>query len=130
MSEAKIEGVVARMIDIRDRRATLKQEFEEKDKLLREMYDKGEAWVLNALSELGVDSVRVASGTAFITTKVRSSIADWNAFSNFIRESGEVDMLQHRVSDTTLKEFMESNAGATPPGITVSPERVVNIRRS
>ena len=68
--------------------------------------------------------------TIYETTTMRASIADWPAFSRWVIDNDEPDMLQHRVSTTTLKAFMDQNENTPPPGVTTSPVRGINIRRT
>jgi len=120
------------MLHIRDARAALKAKYEEQDRTLRTQYERGEAWLLNELHTTGAQSMKFAAvgATIYETTTMRASIADWPAFSRWVIDNDEPDMLQHRVSTTTLKAFMDQNENTPPPGVTTSPVRGINIRRT
>ncbi len=130
--KSKQEQVVERMLHIRDARAALKAKYEEQDRTLRTQYERGEAWLLNELHTAGAQAMKFAAvgATIYETTTMRASIADWPAFSRWVIDNDEPDMLQHRVSTTTLKSFMDQNENTPPPGVTTSPVRGINIRRT
>lgn len=128
---SKLEKVVAYMIELRDSRSALKKQFEEQDRLLREKFEKGEAFLLEYLNNAGVDSFKVDSvGTVYTSQRLTASVADRNAFGDYVAQSGEVDLLDYRVNTTALKEYMAANGGQTPPGVTAHTVRNLNIRRS
>lgn len=124
--------VVERMVQIRDRRAQLKKEFEEQDKKLREAYERGEAWLLKHMQENGHKSIKVeGEGTYTVFTKVqkRYSFGDWGGFVDWVKQTGEVDLLQHRVSSTNVDAYVKEH-GELPPGIKQDPVVKVNIRKA
>jgi hypothetical protein len=69
-------------------------------------------------------------GTVSLTTTMQASIGDWGVFSRFVVENNEPDLLQHRVSTTALKTYLEASGDKVPPGINVTNIRGITIRRS
>jgi len=126
---AKAEQVVAQMLALREKRAQLKKQYEEEDRKLRNMMDKGENWLLDHMHETGHESFKAGGATVFTKTNMRYSVPDKDAFANFVRESGEVDLMQFRVSSTNMKEYLD-NGHDLPPGVKVDPVVSVNIRKS
>jgi len=129
---AQAEEVVDRMLDIRERRSVIKKEFEAKDKALREMYTKGENWLLKHMQETGHTSFKVAGknpGTVFTKTNHRYSFGDWPNFAKWMVEHGEIDLLQHRVAATNMDAFLKAS-GELPPGVKQDPVISVNIRKA
>lgn len=130
MSEQpKAEDIIQRMLELRDQRSQLKKQFEEDDRKLRKMYERGENWLLQHMHETGHEKFTAGGATVFQSKTTRASIPDWTALCDYIRETGEVDLLQKRVSSTNLKEFMKSG-NPTPPGVKVEEVVNVNIRKS
>lgn len=126
----KNEKVVARMIELRDKMQELQKAVDKEVAVLKEQYEKGEAYLLAQLNTLGEGaSLKLSTGTVFTTQKLLANVADKGVFAKFIRDTGEVEMLQMRVSTTTLKEYMDQHDGATPPGLNITRERTINIRR-
>lgn len=127
--KSKQEQVVERMIALRDARAALKSKYEAEDKHLKEQYERGEAWLLNELQTSGATGLKFECGSVTQTTTMQASIGDWGALSRFIVENNEVDLLQHRVSTTALKSYLEAAGDKVPPGINVTNIRGITIRR-
>lgn len=129
--QTMFESVVERMIAIRDKRGELKAEFTKRDEDMKDLYAKGEAWLLNHLTVAGVDSMKAKNyGTVFTKVELQTSLADRDAFGQFVVATGRVDMYEARVSKTAVKEYMDSNNGELPPGVQARTERVVQIRRA
>ncbi len=127
--KSKQEKVVEHMIDIRDARTALKAKYEAEDKRLKEQWDKGEAWLMNELQTSGATGLKFECGTVSQTTSMQASIGDWAAFTRFVVENNEVELLQKRVSTTALKTFLEGNGDKIPPGLNVTNIRGITIRR-
>lgn len=126
---SKDERVVAHMMVLRDARAALKKKFEHDDAGLKAQWAKGEAYLRQRLEEAGHTKFSVSSGTVFTSSRVSASIADKSAFGDFVKATGEVELMEYRVSTTALKEYMERTDGAVPPGVNVSTISTLNIRK-
>lgn len=126
---SETECAVAEYLRLRDYKAELGQSQKAAMSEVDDSLSQMESWFLGKMQEMGVDSFKVAAGTVYTAANLRASIGDKDALSNHIRQTGEVELLQSRVSTTVLKEWMERNNGACPPGVSVSTERVVNVRR-
>ena len=129
VKKSKAERIVERMIALRDERAALKAKFDEADAALKEQWEKGEAWLLNELNNTGATGFKFSCGTVTQTTSTQASIGDWAAFSRFVLENNEVDLLQKRVSTTNLKAYLENEGAEVPPGLNVTVQRGLSIRR-
>lgn len=134
MSEEQKAGpqpadIIQAMLTLREERSQLKKTFEEADRVLRKKYERGENWLLQHMLETGHDKFSAGGATVYTSRNSRVSIPDWNAFCDYVRETGQIDLLQKRVSSTNLKELMKDNP-TPPPGLAVEEVVAVNIRRS
>lgn len=125
----KLAEVVKLYIQLRDKKAELKAEYEAKVADIDEKLDTLEAKLLQVFNESGMDSVRTEFGTAYVATRNSVSVVDRDAFLSFVRETGDFSLLEVRPSRSAVPEFAAAN-GEPPPGVTIRTERVVNIRRS
>jgi len=126
----KINEAVALYIKLRDQKAQMKAEFDEKVAGITEKLDKLEAKLLDAFNKTGVDSVKTEFGTAY--TQVRTSVttADRDAFFNFVKANEEWSLLEVRPAKVAVEQFRAANDNDIPPGLNIREERVVNVRRS
>lgn len=126
----KLSEAVSLYIKLRDQKAQMKADFEASVAPLTEKMDKLEAKLLEVFNQTGMDSVKTEFGTAYATVRTTASIADRDAFMDFVKAHEEWALLEVRVSKTAVEQFRSANDDELPPGVNVREERVVNIRRS
>ena len=125
----KLSDLVAKYIEARDRKAQLKAEYDMKASRLEEKMEKIEVKLLEVFDQTGMDSVKTEFGTAYTSTRSSASVADREAFMEFVRSNDEWPLLEVRASKTAVEQYKDAHADL-PPGINWREERVVNIRRS
>jgi hypothetical protein len=124
-----INAVVEHYITLRDHKSKLDAEHKARVAELDAQMKNAEAFLLNHLNESGLDRVGVGAGTVFVQVKTMPSIKDKGALIDFIKQTGNVELLQARVSSTAVKEYMEHNDNQLPPGVDVTTSREVTVRR-
>lgn len=124
-----INAVVEHYITLRDHVALREAEHKAELAEYKSQMKNAEAFLLNHLNESGLDRVGVGAGTVFVQVKTMPSIKDKGALIDFIKQTGNVELLQARVSSTAVKEYMEHNDNQLPPGVDVTTSREVTVRR-
>ena len=94
---------------------------EQKEQVSTAMRDK--------LKELGVNSVRTDHGTVTMLKKTRYYTQDWDSFKNFVLENQAVDLLERRIAQTNMTQFLEENPGLVPPGLNADQKFDVSVRK-
>jgi len=117
-------------IKIRDARTTLKAEFTMQDSVLQEQMDLLETNMLDACKELNASSIKTPHGTIIRSVKSRYWTNDWDSMYTFIREQGAFGLLEKRLHQTNMKEFLVENPDLLPMGLNVESEYTVVVRRS
>ncbi len=125
----KMSDLVAKYIELRDKKAEYKAEYDVKVGRIEEALDKIEAKLLEVFDSAGMDSVKTEAGTAYVSTRTAASVADRDSFMEFVRTNDEWPLLEIRASKAAVEEY-RSQHDDLPPGINWREERVVNIRRS
>jgi phage host-nuclease inhibitor protein Gam len=126
----KLSEAVSLYIQLRDKKAQMKADFEAQVAPLQEKMDKLEAKLLDIFNQTGMDSVKTEFGTAYASVRTTASIADKDAFMDFVKSKQEWSLLEVRASKTAVEQFRSANDDQLPPGINIREERVVNVRRS
>jgi len=116
-------------IQLRDRRAQRKAEFENSDADDKSRQEKIEGILLQRFTEEGIDSVKSAAGTAYTSTRSSASVADKDLFMSWVRENELWEFLEVRAAKGTVQSYREEQ-NDLPPGINWVEQRVVNVRRS
>ena len=126
----KLSEAVTLYIQLRDKKAQMKSEFEALVAPINEKMDKLEAKLLDVFNKTGMDSVKTEHGTAYTAVRTTASVADREAFMDFVKANEEWSLIEVRAAKTAIEQFRDNNDNELPPGINIRSERVVNIRRS
>lgn len=116
-------------IKIRDKRAELQAEFKAQDDKLKEQQEVIKAALLDHCKEHNVDSVRTSEGLFYRTVKTRYWTSDWEAMHKFVLKHEVPEFFEKRLNQGVVKEFLEENPEAVPPGLNVDSEYVVSVRK-
>jgi hypothetical protein len=117
-------------IKIRDARAELKSKFDQEDLGLKEQMGLLETSMLDACKDMNADSVRTPHGTIIRSVKSRYWTNDWDSMYDFIEEHGAFGLLEKRLHQTNMKDFLAENPDILPMGLNVDSEYTVVVRRS
>ena len=127
--DISVDKLVAAYIKIRNAKETLTAEYDEKiaafDADMKTLKEK----LLEISKESGVTSFKTEYGTAYRTIKNRYWTNDWESFYGFMREHGAMELLEKRIHQTNMREFLEDHPEAHPPGLNVDQEYEITIRR-
>ena len=126
----KLSEAVTLYIQLRDKKAQMKSDFDASVAPINDKMDKLEAKLLDVFNKTGMDSVKTEFGTAYTAVRTTASVADREAFMEFVKANEEWSLLEVRASKTAIEQFRDSNDNELPPGVNMRSERVVNIRRS
>lgn len=124
-----IKRVVELYIQLRDKKAEFKAEYDAKVAGIEEALTKAESALLKHFQENGdIDSVKTAAGTAYKAKRRSITMADWDTYFPWLQAGGYWHMLEHRAAKKAVEEFLEAN-GTLPPGLNMVEEIVINVRR-
>ena len=123
------DELVARYIALRDQKVLIKEIADADTKVVSDKMDIIEAEILAQCEALGADSIRTASGTAIRSIKSRYWTTNWDAMYNLIREHNVFDLLERRVHQTNIKQFLEENPSIYPAGLEVIRQFAITVRR-
>jgi hypothetical protein len=105
------------------------------DKALADLEEQREEIRLaikDQMKALGLTSVKTSSGTVSLMKSTRYNTQDWDSFKAFVLEHQVVDLLEKRIAQANMAQFLEENPGVLPPGlnsVTGFDIRVTPIRK-
>jgi hypothetical protein len=129
-STVNLDKLAEVYIKIRDKRTQLKQAFEAKDNELDEQMQVLSDEMLEVCKRLEADSVRTQHGTIIRSVKSRYWTNDWDSMYQVIKEHGAFGLLEKRLHQTNMKEFLAENPSFYPIGLNVENSYTVVVRRS
>ena len=125
-----VDKLVAVYIKMRDKRAELLREYEEADSTVKAQMEVVESKLLDLCKEIGVDRLGSKHGTVMRTVKTRYWTSDWESMHKFILEKKMPELLERRLSQTTMKQLLEENPELMPMGLNTDSKYSVTIRRN
>lgn len=124
------EKLVKAYIKMRDARAALSAEYDAKDKEIRDQMDLIEHTLLDVCKRAGADSVKTGAGTVIRGVKTSYWTSDWESMHNFIKENQALDLLERRIAQRAMGEFLKANPDKMPKGMNVETKYSVTVRRA
>jgi hypothetical protein len=125
-----LEQLTKVYIKIRDNRRVLEQAFKVEDEKLQEQIRAIEEQMLDICKKFNASSIKTEAGTIIRSVKSRYWTNDWDSMYQFIRENSAFALLERRLHQSHMKQFLEENPDLTPAGLNVDKEYTVVVRRS
>lgn len=129
MSDVTTERLVATYIKIRDKRDELSQQYKAEDAKLEEKMDLIKKALLGTLNEAGADSLKTPEGSVRKTLKKKFWTSDWDQFYAYVNRHQAPHLMEARIHQTNLREFLESHPSDFPIGLNQETEFAVTVTR-
>jgi hypothetical protein len=114
---------------LRSKIADLTQEYDTQVEILKAQQDEIKNAIKEQMKTMGVTSVRTTEGTAVMSVKTRYTTQDWDSFKKFMLEHEAIDLLEKRIAQTNMAQFLEENPGVVPPGLNSASEYDISVRK-
>jgi hypothetical protein len=85
--------------------------------------------ILEMMKEQKLESVRTDNGTVTKSIKERYWTGDWSALHAYIIETGAVDLLEKRIQQTNMREWIAAHPNDHPPSLNIDREYAISIRK-
>lgn len=125
-----IEKQVKLFIKTRTAKSAAKKVFDTQEAEFNAIQEACENSMLKKADADGVTGFTTPFGTTYTAETTKISIADDAAFFGFVKESGDLDFFERRVSTTHVAEYTRKNDGTVPPGLNIFRERVMRVRKA
>ena len=130
MSDLNLEELVKTYLTIRTEKFNITRQFEAKDAELKADLEELERAMLVYCNNINAESVKTGSGTVIKSLREKFICNDWDNFKQYILENQALDLLQQRISDSNLKEFLSTRQDeGLPPGISSLREFGITVRK-
>ena len=117
-------------LKMRDKRQEMAREFEEQDNDLKAQMEIIEQKMLDICKETGADSIKTPHGTIIRSVKTRYWTSDWESMHDFVLKHKAFDLLERRVHQTNMKQWLEENPDLLPMGLNSEARYSTTVRRS
>ena len=86
--------------------------------------------IKDQMKALGLTSVQTSYGTVSLSKKTRYNTQDWDSFKAFVLEHQVVDLLEKRIAQANIAQFLEENPGVVPPGLNSITEFDIRVTKA
>jgi hypothetical protein len=117
-------------IKIRDKRAELKEQYEQQDDSLKEQQELLAEQMLSLCQDQNADSIKTQAGTIIRKVDTRYWTSDWEQMYDFITEHDAFPLLEKRIHQTNMRQFLEENPDLLPAGLMSDSKYSIVVRRS
>ena len=129
MGEITAEKLTKAYIKIREERAKLSADYKEKDSVLSRQLERVKKGLLDYCDTHNVESVRTSEGLFYRSVKQKFWTNDWEKMHAFVIEHGVPEVLERRLHQTILKQFLEENPELKPDGLNIDSEYSMSVRK-
>lgn len=124
MSEAPTADRLAKIyVKIRDKRRELEKQAAD----LKEQQDIVAAQLLEICKEQGAQTIRTEHGTVSRRIAKNYWTNDWDSFYKFIKDNDAFSLMQQRINNTNMAQYLEENPDLLPPGLNAEVTQTVTI---
>ena len=124
-----LDALTAMYIKIRDVVRDKEEKHAEDMQELKEHLDAVSARLLAICNEQNADSIRTSSGTISRRIQSRYWTTDWESMYAFIEEHAAPFLLEKRIHNGNMKEFLEGNPDVLPIGLQAERKFIIQVRK-
>jgi len=122
--------LVRAYIKIRDAMADAEEAHKERVAAMKAQFDVLAAALLDVCNTIDADSIKTPFGTITRKVTTRYWTNDWESMHRFIKEHDALDLLEHRLHNGNVKQFLDENPDLFPMGLQVDSKYAVQVRRA
>ncbi len=112
-------------VKIRDKKRELEKEVEDLDAKLKLISTE----MLDLCKEQGATTIRTEHGTISRRTTKQYFTTDWDSLFNFIKERDAFSLVQQRIHNTNMAQFLEENPDDYPPGLQAEVKHTIVLTK-
>ena len=129
MGDITAEKLTKAYLKIREERAKLSAEYKERDSVLSRQLERVRKGLLDYCNAHNVESVRTSEGLFYRSVKTKYWTNDWEKMHAFVVEHQVPELLEKRLNQTNLKQFLEENPESKPEGLNIDSEYSIAVRK-
>lgn len=130
MSDPTMDDLCRIYVKIRTKKLARAKELEEEIALLDGKLDVLSAAMKDMLVAAGAKSIKTEHGTVYATVKTRYYPMDWGVFNEWVAKNGAIELLEKRVAQKNMAQWLEENPKNPPPGLQAESEQTVTVRKA
>lgn len=129
MQDIKADELVLAYRKIRDAIQEKEDAHKQEIASLRIQQDLISDALLALCNDQNLDSIRTSQGTVTRSTTTRYWTSDWESMYNFIKEQDAPYLLEQRIHNGNMRQFLEENPDQLPVGLNADTKYVIRVRK-
>lgn len=129
MQDIKADELVLAYRKIRDAIQEKEDAHKQEIASLRIQQDLISDALLGLCNDQNLDSIRTSQGTVTRSTTTRYWTSDWESMYNFIKEQDAPYLLEQRIHNGNMRQFLEENPDQLPVGLNADTKYVIRVRK-
>lgn len=125
MSDVTPDKLAAIYLKIRGKIRDLEQEITHHKQQMEEVSNK----MLEFCADGNINSINTPEGTISRRVSSRYWTSDWESMYKFIHDNDAAFLLEKRLSNGALKEFLTEYPDLCPPGLQSNNQYVISVRK-
>jgi hypothetical protein len=123
-----IKKRVEQYVALRDKIKAIEADQKEHLKPYKNMLEQLNGTLLQHLNDINTDSASTEAGSVYRTAKKSASLADAQAFMDFVVANQAFDLLDRKANVSAVEDYINDNK-VPPPGVNFSTTYIVGVRR-
>ena len=131
MSEEKVtvDKLTSAYIKIREAIRELEDEHKKQITTLKEQQEVITNKLLELCEDQNADSIRTSAGTITRRVSSRYWTSDWESMYEFMKENNAMHLLEQRLHNGNMKQFLEENPDKCPKGLQADRRFTISVRK-
>lgn len=128
-TEVPLDQLVAAYRKIREAIELRDEAYKTEVGALKEQLEKVGNALLDACNRQNADSIKTPQGTISRRVSQRYWTTDWETLYKFIQENDAPFLLEQRIHNGNMKQFLEENPEAFPAGLQCERKYAITVRK-
>jgi len=128
-TDLSIEDLVGIYLKIRNAIEAKEEQHKAELQELKDQFEVIGGKLLEICNEQGVDSIKTSAGTVSRRVSSRYWTSDWDSMYSFIKENDAPFLLEQRIHNSNMREFLENNPDRFPAGLQNERKYAVQVRK-
>jgi|TARA_R110000796_G_scaffold99807_3_gene208203 K+/H+ antiporter YhaU regulatory subunit KhtT len=126
LDDNQLEKLMQADINMRESIATLESQISE----IKTKRTQVQEALNEACRTLNVTSIKTNVGTLTRKLKTRYWTSDWPQMYKFMKENDALELVEKRIQQSNIKQFISDNPELSPPGLQSTSEYTVSILKN
>lgn len=126
LDDNQLEKLMQADINMRESIATLESQISE----IKTKRTQVQEALNEACRTLNVTSIKTNVGTLTRKLKTRYWTSDWPQMYKFMKENDALELVEKRIQQSNIKQFISDNPEISPPGLQSTSEYTVSILKN